>query len=131
MNFNSVVACLVSSIKVALKHRSYKSSCVHSRYAENILNKLKSACIIHSFEIVHINNMKKIEFTLSKYKDVYLLIDIKLISKPGKRIYCSVYDLRSYLRYYSDMLVSTNKGILSYKECKNNNVGGELILVYL
>ena len=131
MSFNSVVASLISSIKVALKHKISKGKCVCSKYALNIVNKLQSACIIQEYCIVeNEKGFKYIEFVLQKYKDVHLLIDIKMVSKPSKRIYCSCDDLRLYLRYYSDMLVSTHKGVLNYKECKDNNVGGEIILLY-
>ena len=53
--------------------------------------------------------------------------DVKLLSKPGRRLYTSVRDIPRTLGGYGVTIVSTNKGILSDKSARQQNVGGELI----
>jgi len=53
--------------------------------------------------------------------------DVKLLSKPGRRLYTSVKDIPRTLGGYGVTIVSTNKGILSDKSARQQNVGGELI----
>ena len=53
--------------------------------------------------------------------------DVKLLSKPGRRLYTNVKDIPRTLGDYGVTIVSTNKGVLSDKSARQQNVGGELI----
>lgn len=55
-----------------------------------------------------------------------LISDIKLISKPGRRIYKGYRDIRS-LHKRGIVLISTPKGVLSDGDAKREKVGGELL----
>ncbi len=52
---------------------------------------------------------------------------IKRESKPGRRVYKGVEDIGKVLNGIGISIFSTSKGILSNKECRVHNVGGELI----
>lgn len=52
---------------------------------------------------------------------------ITRISKPGNRVYIRNKDLHKYLRGFGIYVLSTPKGIMSDKEAKKKNLGGELI----
>lgn len=52
---------------------------------------------------------------------------IKRESKPGKRIYKGVGDIGKVLNGIGISIFSTSKGILSNKECREQNIGGEHI----
>jgi small subunit ribosomal protein S8 len=52
---------------------------------------------------------------------------LKRISTPGRRVYCGVRDLPSVLQGLGVCLLSTNLGILSGREAKEKNVGGEIL----
>ncbi len=54
--------------------------------------------------------------------------DVKRISKPSRRVYKSVKELRPIRQGYGITLLSTPKGILSDKEARKEHVGGEVIL---
>ncbi len=56
-----------------------------------------------------------------------LISHIKRESKPGKRIYKGVEDIGKVLNGIGISIFSTSKGILSNKECRENNIGGEHI----
>lgn len=55
-----------------------------------------------------------------------ILMDIKLVSKPGKRVYFKLSDIESK-RGPSTYLISTPKGVLTTKEAKKIGSGGEII----
>ena len=55
-----------------------------------------------------------------------ILMDIKLVSKPGRRVYYKLSDIEAK-RGPSIFLVSTPKGILTTKEAKKIGSGGEII----
>ncbi|MGL4595499.1 MAG: 30S ribosomal protein S8 [Thermoguttaceae bacterium] len=52
---------------------------------------------------------------------------IKRVSKPGCRVYAATDDLRPVLNGLGIHVLSTNRGILSDREAKLKNVGGEVI----
>ncbi len=52
---------------------------------------------------------------------------IDRISKPGRRIYASVDDLKPVLRGQGIHVVSTPKGILSDRQAREQRVGGEVL----
>ena len=56
---------------------------------------------------------------------------IKKVSKPGLRNYSSKNDLPRVLNGLGIAIVSTSKGVMTDKEARKTNVGGEVLcLVY-
>ena len=64
--------------------------------------------------------------SLAYKKKAPILSDIKLISKPGLRVYWDLKKLKEY-RSPAVLLLSTSKGILSSKEALKEGLGGEVI----
>jgi small subunit ribosomal protein S8 len=56
-----------------------------------------------------------------------VITHIERVSKPGRRIYASVGDLKPVLRGLGIAVVSTSKGVLSDREARQANVGGEVL----
>jgi small subunit ribosomal protein S8 len=53
--------------------------------------------------------------------------EIRRVSKPSRRIYKTVNDLPKIKGNLGVAIVSTSKGVMTAKEAKANNVGGEYI----
>ncbi len=71
---------------------------------------------------------KKIIIDL-KYKEngTPVISKIKKISKQGQRIYKTSSEIRPVKSGYGLAIISTSKGVMTNKEAKKNNVGGEII----
>lgn len=67
-----------------------------------------------------------VKIAMSHKKPV--LMDLKLISKPGLRIYSSVDELKARKAESSILILSTPKGIMSNKSAIKENVGGEVLV---
>lgn len=52
---------------------------------------------------------------------------IKRISKPGMRVYTNAHEIPKVLNGLGIAIISTSKGILTDKEARKENVGGEVI----
>jgi len=52
---------------------------------------------------------------------------VKRLSKPGRRLYSASTDLPKTLGGYGITIVSTNKGVMTDVQARQQNVGGELI----
>jgi len=52
---------------------------------------------------------------------------IKMISKPGKRIYKRVKDIKPVRGGYGIAIISTSQGLMTDKEARKRKLGGEII----
>ena len=52
---------------------------------------------------------------------------IRRISKPGLRIYTNVEDMPKVMKGLGIAILSTSKGIMTDKEARKANVGGEVL----
>lgn len=55
------------------------------------------------------------------------LTHIKRISKPGRRVYKSIKNLKPTLNGRGIAILTTPMGLMSDKQAKKNNIGGEVI----
>jgi len=53
--------------------------------------------------------------------------NIRRISKPGRRVYAATGELKPVLNGLGIRILNTNRGVLSDREAKLKNVGGEVI----
>lgn len=60
-------------------------------------------------------------------KNEKVISGIKKISKPGLRVYAGSDELPKVLGGLGTAIISTNKGIITDKEARKQNVGGEVI----
>lgn len=56
-----------------------------------------------------------------------VITEIKRISKPGCRVYCSKSEIPKVLHGLGIAIVSTPRGILTDREARQANVGGEIL----
>ena len=72
--------------------------------------------------------IKKFIEAILLYKDKTPRISaIRIISKPGRRVYMSFKDIRPVRQGYGIAIISTSKGLMTDKEAKKEGVGGEVI----
>ncbi|MCR4648140.1 MAG: 30S ribosomal protein S8 [Lachnospiraceae bacterium] len=84
---------------------------------------------ISSYELVDDGNFKSIKITL-KYgnnKNEKVISGIKRISKPGLRVYASKDELPRVLGGLGVAIISTNQGVITDKEARKLQVGGEVL----
>ena len=84
---------------------------------------------IEKYDIVDNGNFKDIRVTL-KYgadKNEKVITGIKIISKPGLRVYAGKDEIPSVLGGLGIAILSTNQGIITDKEARKLQVGGEVL----
>lgn len=63
-----------------------------------------------------------------KYNNLEPVIkELKIVSKPGRRVYTNVANMPCVYNNLGIAVLSTSKGIMSNKEALRQNVGGEVI----
>ena len=84
---------------------------------------------ISKYEIVEDGNFKNIHITL-KYgadKNEKIITGLKRISKPGLRVYAGKDELPRVLGGLGIAILSTNQGVITDKEARRLQVGGEVL----
>ena len=84
---------------------------------------------IKKYDIEEIGGFKSLHITL-KYgadKNVKVISGLKRISKPGLRVYANAEELPKVLGGLGVAIISTNKGVITDKEARKMNVGGEVL----
>ena len=125
------VADMIVRIKNA-NARKHKTVLIpHSKLKMQILSIIKDEGFITDFKVVEPAAMKKEILVTLKYKGTERVItDIKRISKPGLRIYTSVESIPSVQSGFGVAIISTSKGLLTDKQARRENVGGQ-VLAYI
>lgn len=55
------------------------------------------------------------------------ITELKRISKPGRRVYSGVKDLKRFRKGLGVVIVSTPKGVMTDKDARKQNLGGEVL----
>lgn len=96
--------------------------CQRKKICESFLKILWSEGFILGYKI---DSMKKIKIFLKYKKNKPAINFLKLISKPGRRIYYSNKQIWKIDSSKSFIIFSTNKGLKSIVDCKKLKIGGE------
>jgi len=94
-----------------------------------IANILVDEGYIVKYELVDEGAFQTIRITL-KYgadKSEKVISGLKRISKPGLRVYAGAEELPKVLGGLGIAIISTNKGVMTDKEARKQNVGGEVL----
>lgn len=122
------IADMLTRIRNALtaKHETVEipASNIKKAIAEILLNE----GYVKDAKVVEDGLNGKIVITL-KYTDKKqsVISGLKRVSKPGLRAYSGVEDMPKVLGGLGTVILSTNKGIMTGKQAKAANVGGEVL----
>jgi small subunit ribosomal protein S8 len=99
-----------------------------SKICEGIASVLKKEGYIEDFDRIDDGKQGILRVTL-KYDENNrpVISEITRTSRPGKRVYSSVEELPHVLGGLGIAIVSTSKGVMSDRSCRQANVGGEIL----
>ncbi len=100
-----------------------------SKMKEAIANILLEEGYVKAVDIIEEGKFKTIRITLKygKDKNEKIITGIKRISKPGLRVYAGKDELPKVLGGLGVAIISTNKGVLTDKQARAAQVGGEVL----
>lgn len=128
MSLSDPIADMLTRIRNAMRIGSAKVSVKSSKICQGIAEVLKKEGYIADYDLIDDNKQGIIRITL-KY-DVSgksVIDDLQRASKPGRRVYSSVKEMPHVLAGLGIMIVSTSKGVISDKDCREANIGGEIL----
>lgn len=128
MHITDPVADMLTRIRNAndAKHDTVVVPCSKMKLA--IAKILLDEGYIKAYDVVEDEKQGMINITLKYGANKQKVISgLKRVSKPGLRIYSSKEDMPKVLKGMGIAIVSTSKGIMTDKEARKNNVGGEVL----
>ena len=121
------IADMLTRIRNALTVRKETVEIPASRMKKEIARILLEEGYINNVEFVEDEHNGKLVLTL-KYADGRSVIGgLKRVSKPGLRTYSGAKVMPKVLGGFGVAIVSTNQGIMTDKQAKRANVGGEVL----
>ena len=129
MSFSDPIADMLTRIRNANTAKHDTVDVPASKMKIAIADILVKEGYIKGYETVEDGVAKNLHITLKygKDKNVKIITGLKRISKPGLRVYASKDELPRVLGGLGIAIISTNKGILTDKEARALNVGGEVL----
>ena len=125
------IADMLTRIRNANQNRAKTVSMPSSKMKEQIATILKDEGFITNFSIKK-NDVQNILTLTLKYADnkERVITGLKRISKPGLRVYAKNEEIPKVLNGLGIAIISTSKGLMTDKEARRNNLGGE-VLAYI
>ncbi|ABV76580.1 30S ribosomal protein S8 [Rickettsia rickettsii] len=128
MSMTDNVADMLTRIRNAYKSKLISVSFPSSKIKTSILDVLQKEGYIKDYITTQKNNISYTEVAL-KYSvnGDASICEIHRVSKPGKRVYSAIKDLKGYYNNMGIYILSTPYGVMSDREAHIKNVGGEVI----
>ena len=128
MQMSDVIADMLTRIRNANDAKHATVDIPASNMKKAIADILVEEGYVKSYQIIEDGKQGTIRVTL-KYEGnkQKVLRGIRRVSKPGLRIYASCEDMPRVMNGLGIAIVSTSKGIMTDKQARKENVGGEVI----
>jgi small subunit ribosomal protein S8 len=129
MSMTDPVGDMITRIRNASRAGHEKVSIPGSKLKERIASVLKTEGYIKDIVVHRVENRSGEITVLLKYgpNREPAISEIRRISKPGLRKYVPSAEIPRVLNGMGIAIVSTSKGIMVDRDCRKQNVGGELI----
>jgi len=128
MSLSDPIADMLTRIRNAVRVNKEQVNVKASKICEGIAAVLKKDGYILDYDRIDDGNQGILRIMLKYDQEGRPIInEITRESKPGRRIYCSVEKLPRVLAGMGIAIVSTSEGVMSDINCRQNNVGGEIL----
>jgi small subunit ribosomal protein S8 len=129
MGMTDPIADMMTRVRNANRMKFRSVNAQLSRVNLEIVKVLKRTGYISGFDVKKDQNKKDILKIYLKYTDTKerIIQDLQRVSKPGRRIYVSSKKIPKVYNGFGVAIVSTPRGIMTDKEARLQNVGGEII----
>jgi len=128
MSLSDPIADMLTRIRNAVRSDKRQVNIRASKICEGIAAALQREGYIEGFDRIDDGQQGVLRITLKYDQEGRPVItEIKRVSKPGCRRYASVDSLPKVMGGMGVAIVSTSKGVISDRNCRENKIGGEVL----
>ena len=124
------IADMLTRIRNANQQKHETVSIPYSDLKNDLANILKDEGFVTDFVVNEEGNHKNIVITLKYKGNERVITGLKRVSKPGLRQYAKVNEIPKVLNGLGIVVLSTSQGLMTDKEARAKNIGGE-VLAYI
>jgi small subunit ribosomal protein S8 len=121
------IADMLARLRNAASARHKRVDMPVSKLKTEIARILKENHFIHDFKVLDDGSHGVLRVYLKYYQGRPVIRNVERVSRPGWRKYAGVADLPRVRGGLGIAIVSTPKGVMSDKEARGQNVGGEVL----
>ena len=130
MSVTDPIADMLTRIRNANQMRYKEVEVPASKIKVEIARILKEQGFISNYKVSKDSIQNVITLELKYVQKERVITGLKRISKPGLRVYASAQDIPRVLNGLGIAIISTSKGLMTDKEARTQNLGGE-VLAYI
>ena len=131
MRITDSIADLLTRIRNANTQKHESVEIPASNLKKAIVQILLDEGYIKSFTVTEDGKQGVIKVVLKYTEDkAPVITGLRRVSKPGLRIYSDVENLPKVMKGLGIAIISTSKGVMTDRQARNENVGGE-VLAYI
>ena len=128
MAMTDPIADMLTRIRNAGKARLNSVDIPGSRIKTEIAKVMKSEGFIRNYKFIKDGKQGILRVYLKYEEDqAHVILEIKRISKPSRRVYVGAKEVKTVYNGLGVSILSTSKGILTDKQARKENVGGEIL----
>ena len=128
MQITDSIADLLTRIRNASSAKHNTVDIPASNMKKSIVKILSDEGYINKFITIKDGKQDMIRVTLKYTEDKKPVIKgLKRVSKPGLRIYTNVEEMPKVLKGLGIAIISTSKGVMTDRQARSENIGGEVL----
>lgn len=124
---NDPIADMLTRIRNAIGANRQSVELPHSNAKEAVAKLLKANRYIHDVSVENAAVGKTLHIVINEPLGTTKITEIARMSRPGRRQYATAEEIPTVMRGRGVVIVSTSRGMMTGKEAKQQNLGGELI----
>ena len=129
MAVNDPIGDMIARIRNAHMRKRAKVETPASKMRQRVLDVLQTEGYIRGYNLVQRpGEFPMFEIELKYFDGEPVIAEISRVSKPGRRVYSSIGDLKPVKNGLGISVLSTSKGVMSDTAARDANVGGEVLL---
>ena len=130
MSLQDLTADMLTRIRNAVRDRKRLVDCLNNRLNRGVAQVLQEEGYIGGFDVIDDGCQGILRLRL-KYgpRGEQVVHELKRVSKTGRRIYLGVENLPRPMQGLGVAIVSTSRGVMSDRRCRQENVGGEVVAI--
>ena len=124
------IADMLTRIRNANQMKYNNVAVLNTKMTREIASILKEEGYISEYAVNEETKMLDLSLKYGDNKKERVITGLKRISKPGLRVYAKNDEIPKVLNGLGIAIISTSKGLMTDKEARKNNLGGE-VLAYI
>ncbi|MDC0462228.1 30S ribosomal protein S8 [Alphaproteobacteria bacterium] len=128
MSMSDPLGDMITRIRNGQSARKSVVSSPSSKLRANVLEVLKREGFIRDYSNAEVSpGIANLSIELKYHEGSPVISEIVRVSRPGRRVYSGIKDLRRVYNGLGISILSTPNGVLSDNEARVANVGGEVL----